>query len=158
MLATQEDHFRRNARRAKKLAKGSLDRADHLDALSHAAWLQRPRRWGRRWQAGSSARLILLQQHADDELALRLRSHFSFAIGLVIDKHRLESRFNNPNKPTDSSLESSPAVAEVGVAGAAEEGGKEIPDCRLRSRRGGRSRNVYCRHWSRRLGRELMLR
>jgi len=40
MLATQEDHLRRNARRAKKLAKGSLDRADHLDALSYAAWLQ----------------------------------------------------------------------------------------------------------------------
>ena len=40
MLATQEDHLRRDARSAKKLAKGSLDRADHLDALSHVAWLQ----------------------------------------------------------------------------------------------------------------------
>ena len=40
MLAAQEDHLRRDARRAEKLAMGSLDRADHLDVLSHAAWLQ----------------------------------------------------------------------------------------------------------------------
>jgi hypothetical protein len=74
------------ARRVKKMPRGRY----HFDALSHAAWLQAIP------DAGAGAGKQVHQRDkshynsdTDDELALRLRSHFSFAISLIIDQHRL---------------------------------------------------------------------